>query len=122
MQRLYSTFANGWPGLGLLLLRLAGFLFLVERCLASTFPVNADLWPSAIAVIGGVLLLAGLWTPIGGGATALLELWIASRTGDARQAHLLCAAIAVSLTVLGPGAWSMDARLFGRRRILIEDR
>ena len=118
LQRLYYTFANGWPGRGLLLLRLAVFLFLIHRTLST----STDQWLCAVAAVGGMLLLGGLWTPISGTMTALLEIWIAIRTGGPREAHLLSAAVTASLTVLGPGAWSVDARLFGRRRISIEDR
>jgi hypothetical protein len=122
LQRLYSTFANGWPGRGLALLRVAVFLFLIEPCLVSRPLYDHDVWPSKIAVVGGVLLLVGLWTPISGASTALLELWLAFRVGDCREAHLLATALAGALAVLGPGALSVDARLFGRRRISIEER
>jgi uncharacterized membrane protein YphA (DoxX/SURF4 family) len=37
--------------------------------------------------------------------------------GDGTNLHVLLAALGVSLVMLGPGAWSLDARLFGRRRI-----
>jgi uncharacterized membrane protein YphA (DoxX/SURF4 family) len=99
-----------------LLLRLAVSTSLIAS------PQNDESWSSVIAAIAGVLLIAGLWTPISAGVAALLEFWIAIRMGDARSAHFFAAAIAVSLTVLGPGAWSIDARLFGRRRISIDDR
>jgi hypothetical protein len=121
LQRLYSTFANGWPGRGLALLRLAVFIFLAEACLEVRPLYDRGVWPSKIAAVGGVLLLVGLWTPISGGITALLEIWIAFRMGDSREAHLLAAAVACAVGLLGPGAWSVDARLFGRRRISIED-
>jgi putative oxidoreductase len=64
---------------------------------------------------GGVLLLAGLWTPLVGMVLALVEVWIALSHQFAPQGHLLVAALAISLAMLGPGAWSVDARLFGRR-------
>ena len=104
------------------MLRLAIFLFLVEPCLVVRPLYDRDGWPSKIAAVGGALLLLGLWTPISGGITALLEVWIAFRMGDSREAHLLAAAVAGALGLLGPGAWSVDARLFGRRRISIDDR
>lgn len=68
------------------------------------------------------LLLIGLWTPWSGGVAGALELLIAARTTDDRAAHVFAAVIAFSLTVLGPGAWSLDARLFGRRKISIPRR
>lgn len=92
-------------------------LFLLDGFLVSRPSEDQQFWLLAIGAIGGALTLAGLWTPIAAGAVALLELWNAIRSGDAAAAHLLAAVIAGSLTVLGPGAWSVDARLFGRRRI-----
>jgi putative oxidoreductase len=69
----------------------------------------------AIAI--GVLLLAGLWTPVAGSLLAALALWnIISRPGDP-SACIYMATIGASLALLGPGAWSFDARLFGWKRI-----
>ena len=122
LQRLYSNFANGWPGRGLFLLRLAVFLFWIERCLVGRSLHDRDVWLFVLAAIAGVLLLAGLWTPVAAAISSLSEIWIAIRTGDDPSAYLLAAAIGAGLTLLGPGSWSVDARLLGRRRIPIENR
>ncbi|MBI3896212.1 MAG: PqqD family peptide modification chaperone [Acidobacteria bacterium] len=124
MQRLFSGFPDGWPGMSILFLRLAAGILLIHDGIADLLgpprlmPVLCEL----LAVGAGVLLLAGLWTPVSGTLAAILELWLASSgTGDPRNAFLM-AAMAAALTMLGPGAWSVDARLFGRRRIRIPDR
>lgn len=71
-------------------------------------------------MVGGGFVLFGLWTPFAAAAEALLELWtVFSRTGY-YEGPILLAALAASLVMLGPGAWSIDARLFGRRRIDLE--
>jgi len=71
-----------------------------------------------LAVIGvGILLLAGLWTPIAGALQAIIELWDMLSARDPAVVHLTLAALGFSLAMLGPGAWSVDARLFGRKRI-----
>jgi hypothetical protein len=63
MQRLYSSFARGWPGMGLLVLRVTAAI--------TAFHFNGSalsLSRSSMAVIEGALALlhcAGLWTPIG---------------------------------------------------------
>jgi hypothetical protein len=31
---------------------------------------------------------------------------------------VVAAALGISLAMLGPGAWSLDARIFGRKRLL----
>ena len=71
-----------------------------------------------IARIGlGLLMLLGLWTPIAGVLVAILEIGsIVWRVGDP-WIHLFLATIGIALALLGPGAWSVDSRLFGWRRI-----
>jgi uncharacterized membrane protein YphA (DoxX/SURF4 family) len=77
-----------------------------------------------IASAGGIFLLAGLWTPVMGGVVALDELWIAlslySPSREDTWIHVFLAVLAVSVAMLGPGSWSTDARLFGRKRFDID--
>ena len=73
-----------------------------------------------VSVTIGVFLLAGLWTPFAGVLLAAMELWAAFARGNNTSFHLLLAALGVSLMMLGPGAWSIDALLFGRKRIELE--
>ena len=124
MQRLFSTFANGWPGVGLLCLRLGAGVVLFHDGLAgsmeSTHPTQLlKLLVEAAAVL---FLAAGLWTPIAGGIASMTGLWGALwGTGDP-WSQILLAMLGVGLAMLGPGAWSVDARLFGRKRVIIPDR
>jgi uncharacterized membrane protein YphA (DoxX/SURF4 family) len=70
----------------------------------------------AVAVL---FLVAGLWTPIGGAIAAITGLWgVFSGSGDP-WSQILLTILGVGLALLGPGAWSVDARLFGRRRVVI---
>ena len=129
LQRLFSTFPDGWPGFGLLLLRLGLGVALI--CLGISGLLGALGGPIAVAkdlieAAGGIFLLAGLWTPVMGALIAIDELWIAfslnSSQPDSRLMHIFLAVLTAGLAMLGPGAWSIDARLFGRKRFKMGDR
>lgn len=122
MRRLFSSFARGWPGVGLLVLRVAAGSSLIARSilvLENTPTFGTGFFQLFIAATG-LLLIAGLWTPVGAAVMVFLELWrIISRHGDPPTDILLCT-LALAIALLGPGAWSVDARLFGWKRIEID--
>ena len=70
----------------------------------------------------GTLLLAGLWTPIAGTLAAAVELWCAFEQPRDSLTHILLVTLGAALVLVGPGAWSVDARLFGWKRINIRNR
>ena len=117
MRRLYSTFAGGWPGIGLLLMRLvvgAVILSYVGPRLWNAAPLVAAGY--AMLSLGALFLIVGLWTPVAGvmiAGVALAEIL----AGEPPSGRLLAATIAVALAMLGPGRISIDARLFGWKRI-----
>jgi putative oxidoreductase len=77
---------------------------------------------SVLLIGSGLLLLAGLWTPIVGTLVAGIEVWkIFLLPGDP-WVYLLLGTLGAALAMLGPGTWSVDARLFGWKRIGIGDR
>ena len=119
LQRLYSTFARGWPGAGLLCLRLTAAIATLHDVISGFFS-DPNVLRILIEGVAGLLLCAGLWTPIAGSALAVVGLWFAfSEHGDF-WAQILLATMAAALAMLGPGAWSIDARLFGRKRLIRE--
>jgi uncharacterized membrane protein YphA (DoxX/SURF4 family) len=73
-------------------------------------------------IVLGVLLIAGLWTPIAGSLVAILEIGLFAFRSEDPWLHLLLATLGVCLALLGPGGWSVDAWLFGWKRIDISDR
>ena len=118
MQRLFFTFARGWPGAGLLLMRLvAGIALVNQGAVGMTGATRlGPVAPHALAICSGILLLAGLWTPIAGVLVAVIHLWTFTQPGDP-WIHILLGTVGIALALVGPGAWSVDARLFGWKRI-----
>jgi uncharacterized membrane protein YphA (DoxX/SURF4 family) len=123
LQRLFSTFASGWPGVGLLLLRLlAGGAFIYFGIsIALTEPPLEIMVPEVISIGAGLLILAGLWTPVAGALLAVVKIWIAGSRYFSHTSEpwfpIIHATLGAIVAMVGPGAWSIDARLFGRRRI-----
>jgi uncharacterized membrane protein YphA (DoxX/SURF4 family) len=80
-------------------------------------PQRESIALQVIAAIAGIFLLVGLWTPIAGAVVAPSELWIALTGTDHPRGTILLATLGIALAFLGPGAVSIDARLFGRKRL-----
>ena len=120
MQRLFSMFPTGLPGVGLLCLRFAVIapLFLVVQANPERLP--GAMWASAILAFS---LAIGFATPICAALCCIVEIGSLLGAGSVAQiCSGACALIALALVLLGPGAYSVDARLFGRRSVVFEFR
>jgi hypothetical protein len=94
----------------------ASLLLRANSALWSDPRINTTLTSLFLAAFG-LLLIPGLWTPIAGTLVALLQIWqMMTITGD-RWVPLLLGTIGGALAMLGPGLWSVDARLFGWKRV-----
>ena len=127
MRRVYSSFPSGLTGIGLLLLRMAlGTVAAMESNLLLKH--DGRLLADAVGVASGaaaILLVIGLLTPVAGTLLALntAALWLAGDTAPSRLDHsmaLLRVGSSIATALLGPGAYALDARLFGRREVVID--
>jgi putative oxidoreductase len=119
MQRLFSTFPNSWPGAGLFLLRVALAVPAAADGLFKLLPMHSG-WAVATgsaSVVTSALVLLGLGTPYAAAALGVTQLTPLFFGALPFETQILRIAIAVGLVMLGPGAWSIDRRLFGRKRI-----
>jgi putative oxidoreductase len=118
LQRLFSTFANGWPGVGLLIQRLfTGIALLYNGIVQLQNPRVGLMIPEATGAVLGLFILAGLWTPVAGALILPVEVWIFFAGGSDIWMSLMLTVFGGTLAMIGPGAWSIDARLFGRKYI-----
>jgi putative oxidoreductase len=127
LQRLFSTFADGWPGVGLLLLRLLTGAALIHFGIDSVLggPPTLIIVLQVIGIASGIVLLVGLFTPVAGALAAIVKVWIAisqfSSHSDDPWIALAQVISAAALAMTGPGAWSIDAQRFGRKHIHLRD-
>jgi uncharacterized membrane protein YphA (DoxX/SURF4 family) len=128
---MFSMFPDGWPGAGLLLLRLAAGAVVVAQGVSYLSnrhePGFSGLAVFAVAGAVCVLLMIGFLTRFVALAAAVaggigVFSWLPISNGGSVVSPMtaaLSAIIAVAVMCLGPGALSLDARLFGRREIVI---
>lgn len=109
-------FPAGFPGFGLVLLRV---------CVVSAVLDLATGWEdlqrwgpveTAAAVLGS-LVLVGALTPVGAGLAGAWAAWLMV-SGEHSVLHAVALLDAVALALIGPGAYSVDARLFARRVLI----
>lgn len=124
MRRLYSTFARGPPGVGLLLIRLVVGITAIDHGLSAlrSGPRAGPALVYAFCMGLGCLLGVGFWTPIVGALIALTALWDAVAHPADRWYGLMVVGLGVGLALIGPGMWSLDARIFGWKRVEIRHR
>jgi putative oxidoreductase len=141
MRRLFPIFIGGWGALALLLIRLVmGLAFVlhgwpkIQNPMGWMNAMGGSSVPSflqALAAVaefgGGIALILGLLTPIAAfglvcqmlGALFLVHLPqghpFVSQGGPSYELALIYLVMSIMLIALGPGKWSLDARLFGRR-------
>ena len=119
MQRLFTTFASSWPGFGLLVQRLVTGIALLHDGIGlfKETPTTATIAAQAMRAALAIFIMMGLWTPVAGALIVAVEMWTAlMHPGNAGTA-IPSATLGATLAMIGPGAFSIDARLFGRKHI-----
>jgi len=131
LQRLFSTFPGSWPGVALLLLRATVSVTAIAQ--GAMYLSNGGRWTlellfsCLLLLAGGFCLLIGFLTPV---VIALVGIVVLANaispllppSGDLlhdKLASLEMIAMVIAIALLGPGAFSADARLFGRSEIVI---
>jgi len=128
LQRSFSGFPDGWPGFGLVLLRVLLGESVGRAILLSGADISA--WYrfaiALILIVSSLAMVLGYLTPVVSLLHAVLLtanacvgaypplLWQPSTVAAADLA-----VVSAALLFIGPGAYSVDARLFGRREIVI---
>jgi putative oxidoreductase len=119
VQRLFSTFPNSWPGAGLLILRFAAAISLVGvPIMLGDLEGTTALYLRCASVVVAALLLIGLATPVAGVIDAAIQVGNMILYKHYDCSAMVAAALGIALAMLGPGAWALDARVFGRKRIV----
>ena len=121
MQRLLGTFPNRSAGLALLILRLAVAAALVSGARLCPGPEKEVLL--ALSRISAALIIVGWYTPLAAVSAMLISLCSFSVCHGTRLDALgvseLMIAVLIAIGLLGAGAYSVDARLYGRRRLVV---
>jgi hypothetical protein len=117
VQRLFSMFPQGWPGAGLIFLRVSVATGLLID--AHTHHAVMGGWIQGLAIVVSIPLFAGYFTPVVAALALLLHglIWLRAGIGTFDIVVIESLDI-VALAFLGPGGYSADALQFGRRLIL----
>jgi uncharacterized membrane protein YphA (DoxX/SURF4 family) len=128
LQRWYRIFPHGLPGIGLLVLRLAiGAKLVIEAstCMLDPQGLKLGVWLLSLLALGiGTFFVLGFLTQLVAGVSVLAgaavylrhPAWVSSFL---HLTSLDTIGVALAIALLGPGAISLDAYFFGRRKIVI---
>jgi uncharacterized membrane protein YphA (DoxX/SURF4 family) len=115
-------FPSGVQGAALLVLRVSVAATLLEHG-TGHWILAASLWMLLPIILTATCLCLGLLTPICASLCCLIEFYSLTITGEQDMFHLVISILTSAiLATLGPGAYSLDARIFGRRLLTVPHR
>ena len=114
-------FPAGAAGFGLLILRLCAAGMLVRNAVLISAPELPFSEAAALFVLVALLCI-GAFTPAACIASGLAQITLLICAAHGNPFEVVSAVgVTLALLLLGPGAFSVDGRMFGRRRILLSD-
>jgi hypothetical protein len=112
-------FPAGLPGVALLLLRLTIAGLLIVSTMSNDSAESVASWKAIAVGITCILICLGALTPLASVISIAVEATCLPGADGLKSANLaLNMFVSLSMFVLGPGAYSLDSRMFGRRLIL----
>jgi uncharacterized membrane protein YphA (DoxX/SURF4 family) len=121
MQRLFSMFPQGGPGVALLLLRVSVAGITVFR-LWTHYGALGPYWVLLGVVVLALALCVGVLTPILSVLICLVAVFSIVQGHSEVPVDVSTILNAIALALLGPGAYSLDAWLYGRRVVVVPAR
>ena len=119
VQRLFSVFPTGFPGVALVLLRITVLGMLFDSTAQSSATGGISLWKALVLASMSLLLLCGAFTSVASVVSIIFEaIYWPSWDGLKLFEFFLRTLVMIALLLLGPGAYSIDLKMFGRRLIL----
>jgi uncharacterized membrane protein YphA (DoxX/SURF4 family) len=115
-------FPTGTAGAALLVLRVSVAATLVVNGTAHWAPVTSFWILTSLALLG-ISLCLGIFTPYCSAVGCLIQSYLLVMVGASDEFHLVISILNSGvLAALGPGAYSIDARVFGRRLLTVPAR
>jgi hypothetical protein len=103
-------FPTGLPGIGLIAVRVTvAAMLLVD---GSPYAAPQSMGRAIGSLVAAVCLVFGILTPYAAAFAGCLEFWRLCTRDSVDLFHLIAA-----IGVLGPGAYSVDNKIFGRRLV-----